>query len=76
MPIILLLNSGGGAGRRDAAAGEPPNAAEMLARGWGYTTVGYNDIQPDRADAWQHRGHTATPAEWPTFMEFLSRYFA
>lgn len=57
VPIILLLNFGGGAGRRDAAAGEPPNAAEMLARGWGYTTVGYNDIQPDRADAW-HTGDT------------------
>ena len=62
VPIILLLNFGGGparaggppaaAGRGNAATGEPPNAAEILARGWGYATVGYNDIQPDRADAW------------------------
>jgi hypothetical protein len=61
VPIILLLNFGGGparaggppaAGRGNAATGEPPNAADILARGWGYATVGYNDIQPDRADAW------------------------
>jgi hypothetical protein len=68
VPIILLLNFGGGparagappaaaggrggAGRGNAAAGDPPNAAEILARGWGYATVGYADIQPDRADAW------------------------
>ena len=29
---------------------KPPAAAEILARGWGYATVGYADIQPDRAD--------------------------
>jgi len=61
VPIILLLNFGGGparaggppaaAGRGNAATGEPPNAAEILARGWGYATVGYNDIQPDKANA-------------------------
>ena len=27
-------------------------AADILARGWGYATVGYGDIQPDRANAW------------------------
>ncbi len=48
------------AGAPPAAAGrgrggppsDPPVAAEILARGWGYATVGYNDIQPDRANAW------------------------
>ena len=74
-PIILLLNFGGGparaggpaagAGRGNAATGEPPNAAEILARGWGYATVGYNDIQPDRADAWTEGviGQTLKPGQ-------------
>jgi len=25
---------------------------ELLSRGWGYATLGYTDIQPDRADQW------------------------
>ena len=29
---------------------DPPAAADILARGWGYATVGYGDIQPDRAN--------------------------
>jgi hypothetical protein len=32
---------------------EPPVAADILAHGWGYAMVGYNDIQPDRANAWK-----------------------
>src|SRR5688500_1167623 len=48
VPLILLVNFGGGAaqtpsaagGRGPAASGEPPVAAEILARGWGYATVG------------------------------------
>jgi hypothetical protein len=28
--------------------GEPPVAAEILGRGWGYATIFYQDIQPDR----------------------------
>jgi hypothetical protein len=81
VPIILLLNFGGGApragappaaaagrggqGRGNAAAGDPPNAAEILARGWGYAVVGYNDIQPDRADAWTEGviGQTLAPGQ-------------
>ena len=39
-----------GQGRGNVAPGEPPVAAEILARGWGYATVGYADIQPDRAN--------------------------
>jgi hypothetical protein len=91
VPIILLLNFGGGparaggapaaaggragAGRGNAPAGDPPNAAEILAHGWGYATVGYNDIQPDRADAWTEgvigqtlaAGQTKpAPDEWGT----------
>src|SRR5262249_11428819 len=37
---------------RGAPTGDPPVASEILARGWGYATVGYQDIQPDRANAW------------------------
>ena len=53
------------AGRGNAATGEPPNAADILARGWGYATVGYNDIQPDRADAWREGviGQTLAPGQ-------------
>jgi hypothetical protein len=44
VPLILMVNFG----RGDTAG---PGAA-ILARGWGYATVGYQDIQPDRANAW------------------------
>jgi hypothetical protein len=81
VPVILLVNFGGGGG---AAApnpsgpiplGDPPVASEIIARGWGYATVGYQDIQPDRADAWTEgvigvaRGSTdgkPAPDEWGT----------
>jgi hypothetical protein len=55
----------GAQGRGNAAAGDPPNAAEILARGWGFATVGYNDIQPDRADAWTEGviGQTLAPSQ-------------
>jgi hypothetical protein len=68
VPLILLVNFGGGAGARGAGqpargggsvqgrggpgTGEPPVAADVLARGWGYATVAYQDIQPDRANSW------------------------
>ncbi len=47
VPLILLVQFGGGG----APVPDPPLAAEILARGWGYATVGYNDIQPDRENA-------------------------
>ena len=47
VPLILLVQFGGGG----APVAEPPVADDILARGWGYATVGYNDIQPDKADA-------------------------
>jgi len=57
VPVILLANFGGGntpppAGRGGPPSlGEPPVADEVLARGWGYATLQYQDIQPDRANA-------------------------
>jgi hypothetical protein len=62
VPMILLLNFGGGVappgatatpgrGGTGPPAGDPPVAADIIARGWGYATVGYQDIQPDRANA-------------------------
>jgi hypothetical protein len=79
VPIILLINFGGGAAA-DGRAGrgpppDPPVAADILARGWGYATVGYQDIQPDRANAWSDgvigrtlaNGQTQpAPEEWGT----------
>jgi hypothetical protein len=46
VPVILLLQFGGGV----APVAQPPVAPEILAKGWGYATVGYLDIQPDRQD--------------------------
>ena len=54
VPVILLVNFGGGPPPPPTAQGrggfpsDPPVAAEIIARGWGYATVGYQDIQPDR----------------------------
>jgi hypothetical protein len=57
VPVILLINFGGGppppagtVARGPGLPQDPPVAAEILARGWGYATVGYADIQPDRAN--------------------------
>jgi hypothetical protein len=87
VPIILLVNFGGGPepppgspaaarGRgRGGVSGEPPVAADILARGWGYAAVGYGDIQPDRAGAWNEgvigramagRQQLLAPDEWGT----------
>jgi (4-O-methyl)-D-glucuronate---lignin esterase len=46
VPVILLVNFTGGA----PPAGDPPVAADIIARGWGYATVVYTDIQPDKID--------------------------
>jgi hypothetical protein len=57
VPVILLVNFGGGAAAAPNPSGplppgDPPVASEIIARGWGDATVGYQDIQPDRAEAW------------------------
>jgi hypothetical protein len=55
VPVILIANFGGGPAPARAGGGvqlgDPPVAADILARGWGYAMVGYQDIQPDRANA-------------------------
>jgi len=85
VPVILLANFGGGnvpppppaPGRGPAgpSLGEPPIAAEILSRGWGYATLQYQDIQPDRVNAFTEgvigltlpEGQTApAPDEWGT----------
>lgn len=48
VPVILMLNFGGGGS--DGPPADPPIAAELLARGWGFASVRNQDIQPDRAD--------------------------
>jgi hypothetical protein len=54
VPLILLVNFGGGdsARGRGPAPGGAAVGPEILKRGWGYAIVGYQDIQPDRANAW------------------------
>jgi hypothetical protein len=47
VPVILLVQFGGGG----TPVADPPVAGEILGRGWGYATVGYNDIQPDKDNA-------------------------
>ena len=66
VPVILLVNFGGGASPPPpAAAGEPPVAADILQRGWGFATVKYQDIQADRASAWNDGviGRTFKPGQ-------------
>jgi hypothetical protein len=45
VPVVLLLNFGGGA---KPVPQDPPVAADILSRGWGYATIIYQEIQPDR----------------------------
>lgn len=79
VPLILLLNFGGGPpvqGRGGVNAfADPPVAADILAHGWGYAMLGYNDIQPDRANTFNQGVIGATlkagqeqpgPGEWGT----------
>ena len=80
VPVILLVNFGGGAAAPPNPSGalppgDPPVASEIIARGWGYATVGYQDIQPDRANAWTEgvigvtlasKRESPAPDEWGT----------
>jgi len=81
-PIILLVNFASSSTPPPATAGragapppstDPPVAAEILERGWGYAMVGYLDIQPDKIDTFNQgvigatlgSGKTAPgPEEW------------
>ena len=45
VPLVLLLNFGGGA---KPVPQDPPVADDILSRGWGYATIIYQEIQPDR----------------------------
>jgi hypothetical protein len=54
VPLILIINFGGGPpveGKPPMQFNDPPVAADILARGWGYAMVGYQDIQPDRLNS-------------------------
>lgn len=77
VPLILLLNFGGGPPAAGRPAGtqfnDPPVAADILARGWGYAMVGYQDIQPDRLNTFDQGvigvasgGQAPKPDEWGT----------
>ena len=71
VPIILLLNFRSNDPSQNGTGSTDPQAAEIIARGWGYATVGYQDIQPDRADALSDGiisiasgGRPRAPDEW------------
>jgi hypothetical protein len=53
VPVILTITFGGGAGKGKGFGGKDSIAAEILGRGWGYASIGYNDIQPDVANAFK-----------------------
>ncbi len=71
VPVILLVNFGGGPkppatqGRGGGFPTDPPVAAEIIGRGWGYATVGYADIQPDRLNSFGEGviGRTLAPEQ-------------
>jgi hypothetical protein len=76
VPLILLVNFGGGPPIEGRPTGtqfnDPPVAADILARGWGYAMVGYQDIQPDRLNTFNQgvigvtsgEGQLPKPDEW------------
>ena len=79
VPLILIINFGGGPALEGRPAptmqfNDPPVAADILARGWGYAMVGYQDIQPDRLNTVNQgvigqtlaAGEQPKPDEWGT----------
>jgi hypothetical protein len=52
VPVLLNITFGFGTGKGPPKAGAFDPVAEVLGRGWAYATIGYGDIQPDRADRW------------------------
>ena len=82
VPVILLVNFGGGPAPPAPAGGrggppplpDPAVASEIIARGWAYATIFYQDIQADRANTFDQGvigatltpGQTRAPDEWGT----------
>ena len=68
VPVILLVNFGGPG---KVPPQDPPVAADIISRGWGYATVIYQDIQPDRINTFDQGvigvtspGQLPAPDEW------------
>src|SRR4029077_11523217 len=77
VPLILMITFVGGPpveGRPAMQFNDPPVAADILARGWGYAMVGYQDIQPDSWTTFNQAvigltlasGRQPKPDEWGT----------
>ena len=74
VPVILLLNFRSNDPTQaevEKSPADPPVSEEIIARGWGFATLGYKDIQPDRADALTEgvigiaaKGRERAPDEW------------
>src|SRR4029077_17428037 len=74
VPMLLSITFGFPAGKGPRPGGFDL-IGEVLKRGWGYASLGYTDIQPDRADRWTEgvigltlkEGRTQpAPEEWGT----------
>jgi hypothetical protein len=52
VPLLLSITFSFGTGGRGRGPGGFDVITEVLNRGWGYATLGYTDIQPDRANRW------------------------
>jgi hypothetical protein len=75
VPMLLSITFGVGAGARGRGPGGFDVITEVLKRGWGYASLGYTDIQPDRPNRWTEgvigltlkEGQTLpAPDEWGT----------
>jgi hypothetical protein len=51
VPVILTITFGGGKGGPGKFGKGDGMAGDIVGRGWAFASVGYNDIQPDRKDA-------------------------
>jgi hypothetical protein len=51
VPVLLSISFGFRPGGPPTPGAFDP-VGEVLGRGWAYATIGYGDIQPDRADRW------------------------
>jgi hypothetical protein len=71
VPLLLSITFGFRPGGAGAAPKRPPGPAPFdgvgaaLEHGWGYASLGYTDIQPDRADQWTQGviGQTLQPGQ-------------